>query len=743
MMGPREEHAPPAILAAFLARYCEDAQRGAARTLKHYQGLFPGYEDAIASEFHRLLEDEPEAGRTAPELRETPQAPTEFLRAYQQDRGRGVPGTLRHYLDLFPGHEDAIAQAFAQFESQSQHPLGTIGPYRLRRRIGRGGQGTVYAAEDTRLHRTVALKVMSHLGTGSDDVHEQLERLERFRREAEVASRLDHPGICTVFDADLDGQVPYVAMQFLAGKTLAELLAAARSKPADSVDQPITPPIGSTSVEHVLRVVAMFAQLARALHAAHEAGIVHRDVKPGNVMVLDDGTAKILDFGLAAALEGDLPTLTRTGDAFGTPAYMSPEQVAGRVRDIDRRTDVYSLGVTLFECLALRLPFESPSREVLFNEILLRDPPDVRRVNPGVPFDLKVVLETALEKEQERRYATANALAEDLLAVVDSRPITARPATALTKLTRWRRREPAKANLVALSAVLTLAIFSLGGYLAAKLGDVRAAEEQQTRERQEQEFEQRLGNAFMDYARQRHDAAIAGFDALLAIKPTATEAIIGKAVTEINREHPQAALLLLQQSQIQHPAIDRIRAVALRSLGRHAEAQALEDALAPPEGEVDLYVEAIRRSLDGWRGDRSAYNDAQQLLSRAILVSPAPRALYHLFRIAFAFETRDALAAQQSIEALEHHWPDLPQLDLWRGQAVHHVNPELALQHYRKVLKDRPDDIDALTMVSEILVDQGVVCRVVHRAPAVRGSRCPCSSQGAGRGRTATRRGPR
>ena len=259
--------------------------------------------------------------------------------------------------------------------------------------------------------------------------------LARFRREAEAASRLDHPGICAVYEAGLDGNVPYIAMRFVEGESLAAKIASAKSQgeastdtsfvhladvevPAGSPGRPGTDPSptpsGPTTRAEIMRIVQLIEKVARALHAAHEAGVLHRDMKPGNVMVTPEGEAVIMDFGLAYLEDEQLPTLTQTGEFFGTPAYMSPEQLlAQRVR-LDRRTDVWSLGVMLYECVTLTRPFDAPTREGVYQAIQTRQPLDPRRINRSVPDEIRVVIETALEKDRDRRYQTALDLAEEL-----------------------------------------------------------------------------------------------------------------------------------------------------------------------------------------------------------------------------------------------------------------------------------------------------------------------------------------
>jgi serine/threonine protein kinase len=212
----------------------------------------------------------------------------------------------------------------------------------LIRELGRGGQGVVWLAEDTRLGRKVALKVLNGLGPGAEN------HLARFRREAELASKLEHPGICGVHDTGIEGGVPYIAMRYVDGETLADKLTrlCSRKSNGDSVSfltfgdsdpeqvpaaEPVTEAKPSVNRAEIDRTILLFEQAAHAFHAAHEVGIVHRDIKPGNLMIEKDGHPILLDFGLARDDSDDAdPSLTQTGDLFGTPAYMSPEQITGR-----------------------------------------------------------------------------------------------------------------------------------------------------------------------------------------------------------------------------------------------------------------------------------------------------------------------------------------------------------------------------------------------------------------------------
>jgi predicted Ser/Thr protein kinase len=291
-----------------------------------------------------------------------------------------------------------------------------FGRYEVVGKIAKGGMGVVFKVRHPGLDRLFALKVLAQ----GEDADEEV--LERFRREAKTAARLDHPNIVRVHDAGTEDGFPYIVMDLVEGESLAKLLK----------EEGVAP----------RKAALITRQIARALAHAHEHGIVHRDVKPDNVLIeRASGEARLSDFGIVKDLKGDSDArLTKTGLTLGSPCYMSPEQASGRHKDVGPHSDVYSLGATLYEMLAGVPPFDAESIHAIMTKVVHDDPVPPRRLNGAVSPEIQAVCLKSLEKEPRRRYATAVALAEDLDRFLDGKPVLARPPGLTRRLTRSVQR---------------------------------------------------------------------------------------------------------------------------------------------------------------------------------------------------------------------------------------------------------------------------------------------------------------
>jgi tRNA A-37 threonylcarbamoyl transferase component Bud32/tetratricopeptide (TPR) repeat protein len=328
----------------------------------------------------------------------------------------------------------------------------TIADHELIEEIGRGGMGIVYRARQRALSRDVAFKMLRADGDLS---------ARRFIAEAEAVAAIAHPHVVRVYEFGEEGGRAFMTFELCAGGSLSDRLRSGRMRPADAA--------------------ALLEKLARGVSAAHDQGIVHRDLKPSNVLFDAGGDPKVADFGLAR--KPDTQHLTRTGDVFGTPAYMAPEQARGDTRLIGPHTDVYALGVVLYECLTGRLPFASTDTFELLQQVILRTPDRPSKLVRGIPRDLETICLKCLEKEPHRRYPTATELAEDLERFRKGHAVMARPIGPAVRFARWCRRHPAPASLLALMiatpAIAAIAFAVHTARLQAAL-DAKTAEEART-----------------------------------------------------------------------------------------------------------------------------------------------------------------------------------------------------------------------------------------------------------------------
>lgn len=326
----------------------------------------------------------------------------------------------------------------------------SVGQFELRRCIGRGGMGEVWEAFDGTLRRAVALKFV---------LPEQvdLRALERFEREARAGGRLAHRNLVGTLAFGREGELAWIAQELVEGGwTLKDFLDELRG--AESV------PKG-----YYRQVAELVAQLADGLHSAHQAGVIHRDLKPQNILIAPDDTPKVADFGLARV--SDDPFQSLTGEGGGTYYYMSPEQIVASRDGLDHRTDIFSLGVVLYELLSLQRPFEGDTVQQISERIRFWDPPEPARVRSLCPEDLSVICGKTLAKQPERRYADMAELAADLRRYLSSEPILARPPSRWVKLGLWVRRHPTPSAALAVAA---LALVLISGLLARQLETARS-----------------------------------------------------------------------------------------------------------------------------------------------------------------------------------------------------------------------------------------------------------------------------
>jgi len=365
-----------------------------------------------------------------------------------------------------------------------------LGDFEIVRAIGRGGMGIVYEARQTSLHRRVALKVLSG-GLGLTP-----KAVQRFRREAEAAAKLHHTNIVPVYAIDEENGTHFYAMELIEGPSLDHVIRHLRGNTRDSGPtssasadgDPVSPDLAQTGpyVEgagissttaglsssslgsgngYFDTVARMIAEVADALEYAHQEGVIHRDMKPSNLLLSPSGRLSVNDFGLARMLEQ--PGMTMTGEFVGTPAYMSPEQITAGRAPLNHRTDIYSLGATLYELLTFQRPFAGERRDEVIAQIMHKEPKAPRKLNPKVPVDLETICLKCMEKDPDRRYQTANELAEDLRRYVNRFAILAKRAGPVTRARKWLKRNPVAAS----AAMAILLALGAAGFFAWRAYD--------------------------------------------------------------------------------------------------------------------------------------------------------------------------------------------------------------------------------------------------------------------------------
>jgi tetratricopeptide (TPR) repeat protein len=645
----------------------------------------------------------------------------EFLQTYLEDVEGDCVRTSAEYEARFPGFEEVVRREFQLLVGRAVDRDGAVGatsrlgPYDLGAPLGAGGQAQVLRATDVRVGRAVALKILHHLDPTA---------LRRIRREAEILGSLDHPGICTLLDAGHEGGKAYLAMRLVEGRTLASHLAEAR-RGDGLLRLPGACPGPAGAAQAAARLLA---GVARAVHVAHQAGVIHRDLKPGNIMVTEDRGPVVLDFGLARLQDSPEATATSAGAIVGTAAYMAPEVLAGSTPE--RSADIWALGVTLYEALTGRRPFEAPTRDALFRRISDAPVPDPRPASPAIGRDHCAILECALAKEPSCRYATAEHLALDLEAVAEGRPVSVRRASLAARALSYARRHPAAAALALLLA-LGLPLLAGGvGFLIAGLPD----REMGRRVREEEAAEARLavGFARLEESRGAKEAARI-FAELQELPDLRREALAGRAIALLDLQHPGAAAAFLAPlpESTQSPGLARALAYLLSLEGAPTPPEVTACAESPLEDSVDLLIAAEVEIMRGHRGEKAAYARASALAAEAILRAPRKRAVY-LGSLAHALghdPDADPAVVRATARSLISSWPDSGAAAFWAAFALMTVSAVEAAAIGRRAVELDPGNAQAAGNLGYIEMQRGrnvealaFLQRSAELAPAVVGS---------------------
>jgi eukaryotic-like serine/threonine-protein kinase len=499
--------------------------------------------------------------------------------------------------------------------------LGVVGDFRILREVGRGGMGVVYEAEQMSLGRRVALKVLPWAAALDS------RQLQRFKNETHAAASLHHRNIVPVFGVGCERGTHYYAMQYIDGQTLAAVIEDLRRgntcgragftlQPRDCHAEPSsvspsgagkgTEPSTAAGLGRFRAAASLGIQAALALDHAHELGVVHRDIKPANLLVesispgalaragveAEEGRLWVTDFGLAHCRQGPIG-LTVTGDLLGTLRYMSPEQAVAQPTGVDHRTDIYSLGATLYEFLTLEPTFDGYDRQELLRQIALEEPKPLRRVNRAIPSDLETIVHKAMAKNPAERYATAREFANDLQRFLKDEPILARRSTMLQRARRWARRH--RTVMVSAAVALLAALTVLAGSVGWIMREQAARHARRTAELR----------AALDEA-QRFRAEGVWPEAQAAAKRA--EALLHDATAEPALvQRVQRLLRTLAEQEADRLLIARLEAIRLR------QANVIDDRFAFPQSRVE-YQQAF--GAYGLRMDVTTPEQAGAILGR-------------------------------------------------------------------------------------------------------------------------------
>jgi tetratricopeptide (TPR) repeat protein len=596
---------------------------------------------------------------------------TQAMEAYLawQESGAKEPAA---FLSRHETLRDLLEPMLAENGAPAEAKERVLGDFRLLREIGRGGMGVVHEAVQISLDRRVALKV---LPTG---VALKPAALARFKREAMTAGRLAHPGIVEVYAVGSSDDTHYFAMELVKGTPLHQL----RERPPSCLGsvEATGYPWSRTQLSTLVRILA---QVADALHHAHELGVVHRDVKPSNILVRDDGSAVLTDFGLAA--DETLPSLSHSGSFAGTPYYIAPERIRGKGGPADRRCDVFSLGATLYELVTLRRPFDGETTHAILSSILTDEPLDPQRINPQLPADLAAIVLKALEKDPRDRYQTCAALADDLRAFLALRPVSVHLPAAPTRLMRWLRRSPLRAALVIVLALCVPTIAGLGVFLAVRWPQIEAGRQRQ----RDEELQKLIVEAELELSQDRPAKALPPLQRARELAPEDVDVLSGRVIALARLRQHDGALGEIEASRGQglDPfACGWLRAYVLRSAGQTAEAEALAATLPAPTRGIELYLHGLVL-LELSRGkDTKLLREAEVLLRRAVLATANPRPPFVFCWAKTAAALKDEQACDDAVAAIEARWPESGLAWFWIGRVRSQLDPKAGIAAYRRAL---------------------------------------------------------
>ena len=490
------------------------------------------------------------------------QAVQEYLADLEAGRKPDRAAFVARHPDIGPALADCLAgldlvhtagprlrdPSPAPTPAPAAEPPTALGDFRIVRELGRGGMGVVYEAVQLSLGRRVALKVLPFAAALDS------RQLQRFKNEAQAAAHLHHQNIVPVYAVGYERGVHFYAMQLIEGQNLAAVVEGLRQPGAATAHRPASAPTGEFLTPETradlgadlttlrtqrptgfFRTVArLIAQAAEALEYAHQNGVVHRDIKPANLLVDGRGNLWVTDFGLAQ-VQADAG-LTQTGDLLGTLRYMSPEQAGGPRGLIDHRTDVYSLGATLYELLTLRPIFDGADRRILLHQIMHEEPRAPRAIDRSIPLDLETIVLKAIGKHPADRYATARDLADDLTRFLRDEPIRARRATLVQRARKWLRRHPA-VPVAAAAVMVLLTLGSIGTALLLRTEQARTRDAYQAERQRAKEAEERLR-----LARRSVDDMVQTAELELADNPTPGAQALRKKLLEAALGHYQEFL---------------------------------------------------------------------------------------------------------------------------------------------------------------------------------------------------------